>query len=366
MGVLDDLKQQAEALKAAEEERARLDQARARNEEARANALLAIALPAVFRLHLHLRELAEQLRVLELETRVALDVPGIGPVPGFRQEHMEVLAEGHPPDRVVVRFRLRYERRGHFEVRGAGSVDHWLESARGRGLNARLVRILDPIGSLERALVTFEDSVPASIGFAIERDSGAIAITLRNFEELGERKHLVQAERINSRFLDELSKYILRQPNRFLVQELPDGLREHLRRRLEIDRRRDNGGDEDRAPLAPRLKNLFRKRPVLQLAYRDREHEIVQLDNDFLIGRSDGCDLIVRERRVSRFHARIEQREDHYVLIDESRNGTWVRQADGSERKVNGASLPLVGSGLIALGGPPDDDNPNIVRYTLV
>ncbi len=104
---------------------------------------------------------------------------------------------------------------------------------------------------------------------------------------------------------------------------------------------------------------------MLQLAYRDREHEIVQLDNDFLIGRSDGCDLIVRERRVSRFHARIEQREEHYVLIDESRNGTWVRQADGSERKINGASLPLAGSGLIALGGPPDDDNPNIVRYTL-
>ncbi|MGE3773077.1 MAG: FHA domain-containing protein [Gammaproteobacteria bacterium] len=365
MGVLDDLKQQAEALKAAEATRAREEEARAKSEEARANALLAIALPAVFRLHLHLRELAEQLRVLDPETRVTLEVPGIGPVPGFRQERMEVFAEGHPPDRVVARFRLRYERRGHFEVRGAGSIDHWLENARGRGLAVRLVRILDPIGALERALVTFEDAVPASIGFAIERDSGAIAITLRNFEELGERRHLVQAGRINSRFLDELSKYILRQPNRFLVQELPDELREHLRRRLEIDRRREQGGEDERGPLAPRLKGLFRKRPVLQLAYRDREQEIAQLETDFLIGRSDGCDLIVRERRVSRFHARIELREDQFVLIDESRNGTWVRQADGSEQRVSGAAVSLSGSGLIGLGAPPDGDNPNILRYTV-
>ncbi|MCC7122491.1 MAG: FHA domain-containing protein [Gammaproteobacteria bacterium] len=358
MGVLDDLKQQAEALKAAE-------QTRAREEQARANALLAIALPAVFRLNLHLRELADQLRVLDPETRLTLDVPGIGPVPGFRQEHMEVTAEGHPPDRVVARFRLRYERRGHFEVRGAGSLDHWLDNARGRGLAVRLVRILDPIGALERALVTFEDSVPASIAFAFERDSGAISITLRNFEELGERRHLVQAGRITSGFLDELSKFILRQPNRFLVQELPDDLREHLRRRLEIDRRRDEAGDDGRPPLTPRLKGLFRKRPVLQLAYRERAHEIAQLESDFLIGRSDGCDLIVRERRVSRFHARIELRDERFVLIDESRNGTWVRRANGSEERINGASTVLAGSGLIGLGGPPDEQNPNILHYAV-
>jgi hypothetical protein len=149
------------------------------------------------------------------------------------------------------------------------------------------------------------------------------------------------------------------------VQELPDELREHLRRRLEIDRRRELAGEDERGPSAPRLKDLFRRRPVLQLGYRDREHEIAQLDSDFLIGRSDGCDLIVRERRVSRFHARIELREEQYVLVDESRNGTWVRQADGSERKVIGAALPLTGSGLIGLGGPPDDSNPNILRYTV-
>lgn len=367
MGVLDDLKQQAEAQRTAAEERARQAQARARSEEARANALLAIALPAVFRLHLHLRELAEQLRVLDPETRVTLEIPGIGPVPGFRQGEMEVSAEGHPPDRVSARFQLTYERRGHFEVRTAGTLDHWFESVRGRGLNVRLVRILDPIGALERALVTFEDKVPASISFAIERDSGAIAITLRNFEELGERRHLIQAARVTSAFLDELSKFILRQQNRFLVEELPDAMREHLRRRLEIDRRRDRPREEVQLGAGPRLKSLLRRRPVLQLTYRDATYEIAQLETDFLVGRSDGCDLIVRDRRVSRFHARIELRGDCFVLIDESRNGTWVQRAGGSPEKLTSTSVVLCDSGVIALGAPPDDAHGlSAIRYTLV
>jgi hypothetical protein len=358
MGVLDDLKQQAAALQEAEAERARLAQARA-------NAVLAIALPAVFRIHLHLRDLAEQLRVLEPDTRVTLDIPGLGPVPGFRQERMEVLAEGHPPDRVVARFLLRYERRGQFEVKGVGAIDSWLDTARARGLNVKLTRLLDPLGSVERGLVTIEDTVPASLSITIERDTGALSLVIRNFEELTERRHLVRPEDVNTRWLDELSKFILRQPNSFLVESLPEDMREQLRRRLEIDKRRQQSEEDDgRLVRAPRLKNLFRRRLRLTLHYRDQQREIAQLDTDFLIGRSDGCDLIIRERRVSRFHARIEQHEEHFVLIDESRNGTWVRYADGTEHHVIGASVELHGAGLIGLGAPPDPENPNVIQYS--
>lgn len=358
MGVLDELKQQAAAMREAEEERLRLEQAHA-------NAVLAIALPAVFRIHLHLRELAEQLRVLEPDIRVSLDIPGLGSVPGFRQDRMEILADGHPPDRVVARFLLRYERRGQFEVKGVGALDGWLDNARARGLNVKLVRLLEPLGTVERGLVTLEDTVPASLTFSIERESGAILLVIRNFEELTDRRHQIRPEDVNTRWLDELSKFILRQPNRFLVEELPEDMREQLRRRLEIDKRRQQGIEDDpRAPIAPRLKNLFRRRPLLTLHYRDQQREIAHLETDFLIGRSDGCDLIVRERRVSRFHARIEQHEDHYVLLDESRNGTWVRFADGTEQHVVGSSLALIGSGLIGLGAPPDATNPNVIQFS--
>lgn len=44
-----------------------------------------------------------------------------------------------------------------------------------------------------------------------------------------------------------------------------------------------------------------------------------------VIGRSSSCDLVVRHALVSRHHARIEQAQQGYVLIDAgSVNGTFV------------------------------------------
>jgi predicted component of type VI protein secretion system len=49
------------------------------------------------------------------------------------------------------------------------------------------------------------------------------------------------------------------------------------------------------------------------------------------IGRSPECDIELNDRQVSRFHARIHWREDHYELEDlESKNGTHLNGKDVS------------------------------------
>ena len=50
------------------------------------------------------------------------------------------------------------------------------------------------------------------------------------------------------------------------------------------------------------------------------------LDRDVLIiGRGSECDIVLSERPVSRLHARIERRNQGYLLIDMgSKNGTYV------------------------------------------
>jgi hypothetical protein len=358
MGVLDELKHQATVLRQADEERAR-------SLEARTTAALAAALPAVFRIHLHLRDLAEQLRILQPDIRIALDIPGLGAVPGFKQETMEVDADGNPPDRVTARFVLRYERRGQFELKGVGSVNSWLDNARRKGLLVKLVRMLEPPGGAERALVTLVDSVAASIEFSIDRESGTVALLMRNFEQLGERRQGIRPEEVTSRWLDELTRFILRQPHRFLVQELPPDLRENLRRRLELDKRRALEASDGLTALSPRLKGLFRRRQALKLAFRGLRHELSEVEVEFLIGRSDACDLVVPEARVSRFHARIEQHDGRFLLVDESRNGTWVRFEDGTQQRVGTTPVALSGRGVIGLCAPPDASNPHIIEFEL-
>jgi class 3 adenylate cyclase len=68
------------------------------------------------------------------------------------------------------------------------------------------------------------------------------------------------------------------------------------------------------------------------------------------LGRADENDVTIKGNLISRVHARIELNKSHYVLIDQSTNGTFVQRDDGEEVYVRRDSAQLTGSGLIGLG----------------
>ena len=70
------------------------------------------------------------------------------------------------------------------------------------------------------------------------------------------------------------------------------------------------------------------------------------------IGRDIGNDLAVAEPRASRTHARIEMRGESFMLVDVSRNGTFVRLASGRQLVLRKAEMELPEQGLISLGRP--------------
>lgn len=69
-----------------------------------------------------------------------------------------------------------------------------------------------------------------------------------------------------------------------------------------------------------------------------------------LLGRELGNDIVIADPRASRQHARIERRREGFVLIDQSTNGTYLCEEDGSERCIKGAEIALAGSGRIGCG----------------
>ncbi len=81
------------------------------------------------------------------------------------------------------------------------------------------------------------------------------------------------------------------------------------------------------------------------------------------IGRGDDNDLVVRGNLVSRLHARVEAGKNHFVLVDESTNGSFVRTASGDEAFVRRDSLQLRGSGVIGLGRVPEGDSYHTIEY---
>lgn len=69
-------------------------------------------------------------------------------------------------------------------------------------------------------------------------------------------------------------------------------------------------------------------------------------------GRDLETDFPVRNPLVSRAHAMIERRREHFVLVDHSANGSFVSFEGRPEIQVHHEELTLVGHGCIAFGQP--------------
>ncbi len=91
----------------------------------------------------------------------------------------------------------------------------------------------------------------------------------------------------------------------------------------------------------------------------DREHPLLTF------GRSDQCEVVLDDTRVSRLHARIELQKGRLVLRDASTNGTHLSLEDGGKRLVRRDETTLESSGLLCLGREIDPASPVVFRLVL-
>ncbi|MEM9620667.1 MAG: FHA domain-containing protein [Pseudomonadota bacterium] len=70
------------------------------------------------------------------------------------------------------------------------------------------------------------------------------------------------------------------------------------------------------------------------------------------LGKSADNDLIYESPQTSRFHARIEYKNNDFYLVDCSTNGTYVQTEDEAVTRVHRNRIRLWGSGWLSLGQP--------------
>jgi class 3 adenylate cyclase len=103
----------------------------------------------------------------------------------------------------------------------------------------------------------------------------------------------------------------------------------------------------------------------IRVKYGDRE---VVLDDrqrpSLTIGRGEDCDLVVTGNLVSRLHARVEAGKNHFLLVDQSTNGSFIEPASGESSFVRRDSMPLKGQGIIGLGQAPESDSVHTIEYS--
>jgi hypothetical protein len=98
----------------------------------------------------------------------------------------------------------------------------------------------------------------------------------------------------------------------------------------------------------------------LRLTHAGREIQVIMTVN---IGRRSSHNIELKDPRVSRDHAFIVRRVDQFVLVDQSRNGTFVRMDNGKEYKIKNEEMVLLGNGVVTFGRRAHEKGAEIVSF---
>lgn len=82
-----------------------------------------------------------------------------------------------------------------------------------------------------------------------------------------------------------------------------------------------------------------------------------------LLGRDAASDVVIRDRRASRQHAKIERRGNEYVLSDRSTNGTYVSFAGQPEILLRRGEVILRGNGRMSFAASAASEGADIAEF---
>ena len=102
----------------------------------------------------------------------------------------------------------------------------------------------------------------------------------------------------------------------------------------------------------------------IRIRYKDRTIEMPRDFNTLNLGRDLAVDLVVEDRMASRIHCVIEHRQEKFVLVDKSSNGTFVTIGSDREIMLRREELILRGQGFIALGQSWETSE-NVVQFSV-
>jgi adenylate cyclase len=106
--------------------------------------------------------------------------------------------------------------------------------------------------------------------------------------------------------------------------------------------------------------------PVLRLELLDRRIDLNGLDGPLIVGRNVVQGMAIPDPRVSRVHARIEPRGNHFAVVDSSSNGTWVQfQGHPTPIELRQQECLLRGRGVLSFGAEPHDFSAPTVGFSV-
>jgi len=228
MGLLDDLKKEAESVKDA---RARAGEAAVAQQQ-RVRETLDSLLADLYR---YFKDLGEQLNVIDPDLRVDYAIDGVGELTKLRQGHYRVTTDDlEKIEAFTFHYTCAKAERTEFKTRDRESTARQKDYFWRHNLRFEIREAAD-----NTATFAFDATVPVSFAFSADPEHNCVQLRVRNFDKLGLSNHRFPPDRIDRSLMEEVAKRILHKPNRFAELSgdvLPDDARARLRERLERDK----------------------------------------------------------------------------------------------------------------------------------
>ncbi len=130
--------------------------------------------------------------------------------------------------------------------------------------------------------------------------------------------------------------------------------------------------NESTALLNDRNTNFMNRRSStlsLFLTYAGREFNLTESSGELIVGRGPRCGLVIFSNAASRLHATVSCQNGKMIYKDQSTNGTYIRtlkgkrSADNRDAFVHYEEWVSDGSGMLSLGEPFTENDPNLVYF---
>ena len=263
MGLLDELKQEAEILKSEEADNAPDDTTEAEAERARR-----MLEPKMKALYKYFTEFCEHLNVVTPDVAGDYLLEGLGTLTNLRQGDYK-LATDDPNSLHKFTFHWSCAGRGSKEFKVPNPII--AEKHRETLWNYNLKFNKRDLQNGAGAVFVVEAFVPVSCEFEIDATKNVIRMKLKNLGALGIINHVYPPNKINEELMDEFAKLVLRRPNRFdelSGEKMSDTLRQRIREGVEKEREQRNTElhiaeteDQQKTSVTQRLKgSLFRRK----------------------------------------------------------------------------------------------------------
>lgn len=230
MGLLDDLKNKAETLRAEEE------QAKARPGDKTEYFEKEIH-PRMKEIYGFLNEMVENLNFIKPETIVHYPIYPGGEKQAFRQGKYNLIIDS--PQRITdikLTCKAELDKPVKLRVKGEDNVKKLFDILASYKIQAKRKDFNDKSYKLTHSDISIEGPLNISVQFVATDDSSYIQLLLTNFEGPGVIKRNIEVKNVNQDFLDKLGRYILREDNKLFALDISEKDKQAIREMVEKER----------------------------------------------------------------------------------------------------------------------------------